>query len=253
MTGDNFLKEMYELPLEKRTLGPILAERAESEGDRPYLTFQGKTWSFAGTYERVVALARGLAARGIGKGDYLAIMLPNCAEFVFAWYAACLRGAAMVPINPQYRGFLLDAPLRETKTRGIVIHRDLVEALGTVDPDIYAGVEWVAIVGGKEGVVLPRGRAALVDFDELIEETGPHPEVACDFRDIHSVMYTSGTTGPSKGVLLSNGHFFSSACVFLRAVALTRDDILFTPLPLFHGLASRLGVLPAMMVGAHVV
>ena len=66
-------------------------------------------------------------------------------------------------------------------------------------------------------------------------------------------MYTSGTTGPSKGVLISNAQFFSSAMVFLRSVALTGEDVLFTPFPLFHGLASRLGVLPALMVGAHVV
>jgi crotonobetaine/carnitine-CoA ligase len=82
---------------------------------------------------------------------------------------------------------------------------------------------------------------------------GDEPEEPATYRDIHSVMYTSGTTGPSKGVLISNAQFFSSACVFLRAVGLTRDDVLFTPLPLFHGLASRLGVLPALMVGAHVV
>ena len=67
-------------------------------------------------------------------------------------------------------------------------------------------------------------------------------------------MYTSGTAaGPSKGVLISNAQFFSSAMVFLRSVALTGEDVLFTPFPLFHGLASRLGVLPALMVGAHVV
>lgn len=247
------LDDIYNLPLEERSLGPILRWRAKVDAERPYLTVAERTWSFSETNAEVRATARGLAARGIGKGDYLALMLPNCAEFVFTWYASCLRGAAMVPINPQYRGFLLDAPLRETRTRGIIIHHTLTEALATIDPEIYSGLEWIAVVGGAGKVDLPNGRARLIGFEDLKEPDGPDPEVECDYRDIHSVMYTSGTTGPSKGVLIANGHFFSSACVFLRAVALTRDDVLFTPLPLFHGLASRLGVLPAMMVGAHVV
>ena len=83
--------------------------------------------------------------------------------------------------------------------------------------------------------------------------SGDDPEVPCTFRDLQSVMYTSGTTGPSKGVMLPNGHFFSSTMTFMRALGINRDDVLFTPLPLFHGLASRLGVLPALMVGAQVV
>ncbi|MFZ9466999.1 MAG: AMP-binding protein [Burkholderiaceae bacterium] len=92
----------------------------------------------------------------------------------------------------------------------------------------------------------------LQPFDQLLLHEGSDPEVSCDHRDIQCIMYTSGTTGPSKGVIMPNGHFFASAMVFLRALGLTAEDILFTPLPLFHGLASRLGVLPCLMVGAQV-
>lgn len=247
------LDDIYNLPLEQRSLAPILRERAAREGDRPYLSFGGQTWSYRQTEAEVTAIARGLAARGIGCGDFLALLLPNCAEFVFGWYAACLRGAAMVPINPQYRGFILEAPLRETRARGIIVHHTLVEALHSLTPDVYQNLEWVAIVGDIDDVSLPAGSAELIRYEDLRAATGDDPAVECSYRDIHSVMYTSGTTGPSKGVMIPNGQFFSSACVFLRAVALTRDDVIFTPLPLFHGLASRLGVLPALMVGAHVV
>nr|WP_256515531.1 AMP-binding protein [Alsobacter ponti] len=245
--------DFYRLPLEHRSLGPILRHRATVDADRPYLTCAGRTYTFEETDRIVRSVARGLAMHGLGKDQFLAMMLPNCAEFVFTWYAACLRGAAMVPINPQYTGFLLGSPLRETKSRGIVIHRDLVGALATLDDADRASLEWIAVVGGHEGVAgLPDG-VQVMDFNDLVVPEGDEPEIASTYRDFHSVMYTSGTTGPSKGVLISNAQFFSSACVFLRAVGLTRDDVLFTPLPLFHGLASRLGVLPAMMVGAHVV
>ena len=110
------------------------------------------------------------------------------------------------------------------------------------------------MVGGTDGLSLPDGPGRYLDFHaDLLVANGEDPEVPCTFRDLQSVMYTSGTTGPSKGVMLPNGHFFSSTMTFMRALGITRDDILFTPLPLFHGLASRLGVLPALMVGAQVV
>lgn len=245
--------DIYKLPIERRTLAPFLAWRERHDGDRPYMTFGARTWTFGEAIGEVRNVARGLARLGIGHGDYLAMMLPNVPEFVLAWYAAVLRGAAFVPINPQYRGFLLDAPLRETRTKGIVIHAELFEALATLDPHVAKGLEWIAVVGPMQGLKPPLPHQRLIPFAELSVASGHDPVVEASYKDIHSVMYTSGTTGPSKGVLISNAQFFSSACVFLRSVAMTRDDVLFTPLPLFHGLASRLGVFPAMMVGAHVV
>jgi crotonobetaine/carnitine-CoA ligase len=231
------MSEMYRLPLARRVIGPILAERARADGDRPYLTLaeEGRTFTFAQTERIVRSVARGLKARGIKRGDRVAMLLPNGAEFVWTWYATALLGAPMVPINNTYSGALLEYVLADSGARGIVVHRDLAGALGTIAPEVRGKLEWVA------------------EVEDLLLPDGPDPEVPCDHRDIQSIMYTSGTTGPSKGVIIPNGHFFASAMVFLRALGLTRDDILFTPLPLFHGLASRLGVLPCLMMGAQVV
>jgi crotonobetaine/carnitine-CoA ligase len=231
------MSEMYRLPLERRVIGPILAERARTDGDRPYLTLadEGQTFTFAQTERIVRSVARGLKARGIKRGDRVAMLLPNGAEFVWTWYACALLGAPMVPINNTYSGALLEYVLADSGARGIVVHRDLASALDTIAPAVRGKLEWVA------------------EVEDLLLPDGPDPEVPCDHRDIQSIMYTSGTTGPSKGVIIPNGHFFASAMVFLRALGLTRDDVLFTPLPLFHGLASRLGVLPCLMMGAQVV
>ncbi len=244
---------MHDLPLEARTLAPILLERARTEGDRPYLTSGGRTYSFRETVTIVHGLARGLRRLGVEKGNHVALLLPNGAEFVFTWYACCVVGAVMVPINTSYTGQLLEYVLRDSGSRGLVVTRDLLPALATIPSDVRAGLAWSAVVGGVDELELPIGPGRYVDYESVIEMDGPDPTVPTDFRDVHCVMYTSGTTGPSKGVVMPNGHFFSSTCTFLRAVGLERDDVLFTPLPLFHGVGSRLGVLPAFMVGAHVV
>lgn len=244
--------EMVRLPLARRSIGWILAERARTDGPRPYLTADGVTYSFAETERIVRGVARGLASLGIARGDRVAMLLPNGAEFVWTWYATALLGAPMVPINSTYVGALLEYVLTDSGARGLVVHRDLVSALASVDARVRHGLEWIAVVGGTDDLPLPEGPHRWLAFDALAATPGADPEVPCDHRDVQSIMYTSGTTGPSKGVVMPNGHFFASAMVFLRALALTRDDVLFTPLPLFHGLASRLGVLPCLMMGAQV-
>lgn len=247
------MTDMYNLPLEQRVLGPILAEKARTEGTRPYMTVGGRTYSFAETDRTARAIGRGMKGLGVRKQDAVTMLLPNSAEFVLSWYACCVIGAVFVPINPSYTGYMLDYIIKDSGTRGLVVDRGLAPALLGVPTETLKKLDWVAIVGGKDDLVLHEGPGRYLDFEDLMVNGQDDPEVPCTFRDIHSVMYTSGTTGPSKGVILPNGHFFSSTCTFLRALRLDRNDVLFTPLPLFHGLASRLGVLPALMVGAHVV
>ncbi len=243
----------YTLPLEQRLLPPILAAQAIQERDRPYLTFEKRTWTFGETHETVRAVARGLRSLGVQKRESVALLLHNSADFVFSWYACTLVGAVFVPVNPSYTGYLLEYVLGDAGVRGLIVQRDLAPALATLSAEALARLQWVAVVGGIDGLQLPPGPGRYLDYATLPQATGPDPEVSTDFRDLQSIMYTSGTTGPSKGVMLPNAHFFGSSMTFLRALGLNRDDILFTPLPLFHGLASRLGVLPALMVGAHAV
>lgn len=247
------MTDMHNLPLEQRVLGPILAEKARTEGERPCMTVDGRTYSFAETDRLVRQLGRGLRKMGVRKQDMVTMLLPNSAEFVLTWYACCVVGAVMVPINPTYNGYMLDYILKDSGTRGLVVDRSLAPQLLSVPSETLKKLDWIAVVGGTEDLTLQSGPGRYLDFADMLVEGTEDPEVPCTFRDLHSVMYTSGTTGPSKGVMLPNGHFFSSTCTFLRALGLNRDDVLFTPLPLFHGLASRLGVLPALMVGAHVV
>ncbi|HEY5899774.1 MAG TPA: AMP-binding protein [Burkholderiales bacterium] len=243
----------YDVPLEQRRIGPLLALRAGADAERPFLTVGGRTWTFAEADKECRAVGRGLIARKVAAQECVAIMLPNCAEMVFTWFACALVRAVNVPINPALRGAMLETPFRDSAARGLVIHRDFVAAIETLSDEVRRRLEWVAVVGGSAGLQLPAGPAEYVDFDRLCIRDGPDPEREADFRDLQTVFYTSGTTGPAKGVQTINAHQFSAASGFLRAVGLEREDILFTPFPLFHGLAARLGVLPCLLVGAHAV
>lgn len=241
---------MHSLPLRERVLGPILRQVAEREADRIYLEADGRAFSFAETYANVRALSCSFRDLSLSKGDRVAVMLPNGAEFIFCWYACVNIGAVIVPINTTYTGALLEYLLRDSGSRGLVIAAEFLPALEAMGAETRAALDWVAVVG--EGAA-PAGPTRVLGYDELLAGDGADPEIACTFEDTQAIMYTSGTTGPSKGVVMPNGHFFSSTCTFLRGTDLQRDDVLFTPMPLFHGVASRLGALPCLMVGAKVV
>ena len=155
---------MYNLPLEKRVLGPILAEKARTEGDRPYMTVGGRTYSFAETDRLVRQLGRGMRQAGVRKQDLVTMLLPNCAEFVLSWYACCVIGAAMVPINTTYNGYMLDYILRDSGTRGLIVDRGLAPQLAGVPQETLAKLDWVAIVGGTSGLALPDGPGRYLDY-----------------------------------------------------------------------------------------
>lgn len=243
----------FDLPLERRVLGPILSERARTEGSRVYLRHEDRTFSFAETDAFARELARGLASAGIGRKDSVALLLPNCPEFVFSWFALSLLGAVMVPINTSYKQAMLDYVIRDSGVKGLITDRALLPALAGASAEILAQLEWVAVLGGTDAAELPQGTARFIDFDALRQRGEANAEVECDCADVNCVMYTSGTTGASKGAVLSNGAFFGGSLPVIGIVGLERDDVLFTPLPLFHGIAGRQGVYPCLLVGAQVV
>jgi len=182
------------------------------------------------------------------------LVLPNCAEFVFTWYACTLIGAAVVPVNVSLQGYLLEALINDAGVQGTVIHAAQFDELVRINPELKKLIPWTAVVGSQ---AMPARSDSGLDnvfaFAELILDQGADPEIAGDFRRIQVVSYTSGTTGPAKGVMIPNAQCFSSACTFMKLIGMTGDDILYAPLPLFHGLSSRMGVVPALVLGAHAV
>ena len=244
---------LYDLPLEQRNIGRFLRLRAAQDGDRPYLTFGAHTYTFAQTEQRCRDLARGLARRGIGDGSRVLLLLPNCVEFVFTWYACSLLGATIVPLNTNLKGFLLEAQVEDARAEAVIVTDTLLPALDSMRAEFKLKMPWLAVVGDARGAEAIVTRDRIVPFDELYVRDDADPEVAADFRRIQMISYTSGTTGPSKGVMLPDALTFTSACTFMRLSGMTRDDILYSPLPLFHGLSSRMCALPALVLGAHAV
>ena len=138
----------HDVQLAERTIGFHLRRRRDESGDRRFLVVGERTWTFREADSDARAFARGLQREGINRGDHVVLMLPNCAEFVLAWFGISLIGAVTIPIDPRQSGTLLEYKLGDARPRCLVIARELLPALATVTADSMASVACLIIVDG---------------------------------------------------------------------------------------------------------
>ncbi len=238
-----------DLAWEDRVLGALVARQARLHGDRPFLVFRDRQVTFSELDARSSAAAHHLARLGIGHGDRVAIMLPNCPEYLYLWFGLARLGAIEVPLNTAHRGDLLGYMLEQAEVRLVVIQDALLDRLEQI-PERLSRVERVVVA--SESGRLPSSALGrpLVPLAEVLEGTHAAPDVTVKPSDIFCFMFTSGTTGPSKAAMLPHAAATAFIPVHLEACGYTTEDVLYTCLPLFHGNAQMLSTVPALVAGA---
>ena len=253
-----------EYPLEERTVGRILARASAELGDAPLVVeVGGGTISYREMDERATRIARGLAALGIEKGDPVLFMMPDGIDLAALFCGLSRRGAPEVPINLAYRGAFLRRIVNDSLARTIVIDAGFLERLDAVAGELESLER--CIVYPELPDALPEriaGRFETLPFAALEEESGivtdgdggTALEDAPTYRDLIGIMYTSGTTGASKGVMVCHAHAYRYAWNVTRNHAVGRGDRYYSAgLPLFH-IAGQWGVLyGSMLRGATVI
>jgi carnitine-CoA ligase len=223
-----------------------LRRRAELHPDRPFLAWQHEPyWSYAAVDAAVARLAGGLRALGVEPGDTVAIMLPNSLELLLSWFAANFLGAVEVPVNVNDRGIFLEHVLSDSRARVLVTHDSLLAEIEACRPRLPA-LATVVVVGSPR--LVPG--LTVIGYDEVAAAPPVAGPAQLDYRDLMAILYTSGTSGPAKGVMMSYGHSCVSARPFIDAVGLTEDDVFFICMPLFHSNAQIIQLLPALLTGA---
>lgn len=243
---------VFNVPLNERLIGFFLEKQSRLIGEKTFLELGANSWTFLEVYENSIAVAKGLLKFNVKVQTSVIVILPNCVEMVFTWFGCSLVRVINIPINPNLIGGILARPFIDSKAEIIIIHSDYLKILKTLPENIIAQIKKIVVVGmwNQENDT----EAQMFPFDEWLEDAKKQPNLVVDpsYKDIQTIFYTSGTTGPAKGVQTTNAHQFSAACGFIRVVDLHHKDILFTPFPLFHGFAARLGVLPCLIVGAKI-
>ncbi|MFK4524155.1 crotonobetaine/carnitine-CoA ligase [Bradyrhizobium japonicum] len=215
-------------PPSDRILSTILTRQAERYGERVLLVAGETRWSFAQTAAIAAASAQTLVDAGIRPGDRVALMCSNRPEFLQVYLGCAWLGAIAVPINSALRGFQLSHIFRNSRPALLVVEAQFVDAIESVE----AGVDlpprtW--IVGAAAGAV--DARLSAVPLPAL---GAAAPAGAVRPGDTVAILYTSGTTGPAKGVCCPQAQLFWWGIYSARALGIREGDVLFTTLPLFH-------------------
>lgn len=241
-------------PREQWILPNILEHQAVHRADRPFVSWQddGRPYSFAEVNATVNRLAHGFAAAGVKKGDKVGILLPNCLEFIFAWFALAKLGAVEVGISDAYKGAFLAHPIRLAGSKLLISTAELAARLVEIEDDIPS-LEAVYLVGQSAADELRFKRIAVRPFGDLYSANTANPGIAVRPQDPAAVLMTSGTTGASKGVVMPHSQFYFFAEEDVQLMRLRETDVYMTGFPLFHGNAQFLTVYPCLIAGAHVV
>lgn len=219
-------------PREVCVLREALERHAADRGDDVYAVFEdGGAWTFATTRSLVRATAAGLQRLGVRQGDRVLIMLPNGAMALRTMFAANWLGAVMVPVNTAYRGALLEHVIADAGAAVAVVDPALLDRVlavpaGRLRAIVVAAPE--APGGAPEGIAL-HDAAVLLDPSHEPEP----PERPIEPWDTQSIIFTSGTTGRSKGVLSSYAHGYTA--MNPATWTCTRaDDRHLLHMPVFH-------------------
>ncbi len=244
---------MLDQPKTSWTLLAAVREQAKTYGDRIFCTFyDGSELTFSGFETESDRLASGLADLGVGPGDRVMALAYNSKAFLLLWIATQKRGAIFVPLNTELKGAFLDHQIRNSEPRVLFVDAELRPSLDTASV-AEVPIETLVVIGG-DAPALPGIRYCTF---ESVMDTAPR---GADIQpaapqDICTIMYTSGTTGPSKGVLMPQGHCLVFGANMARAFGLTEQDKMFICMPFFHAMGLTIQFVGCLVAGTpvHVV
>lgn len=241
-------------PYPQRTLLDSLADLARDRPDAAAVLFKGATRSWSDLQRESDALAVALAGLGAKRGDIVALLLPNCPQFLVAQFAIWKIGGVVAPLNPIYTEHELEGPLREHGIEILVTLTRFYERVKRVQPktalrtiiatnikDYFPPLLRLLFTVAREKRDGDRVTLAAADYryaDLIQRHRGARPGDSGVSPDDHAVLLMSGgTTGTPKGVLGRHNAYTMTGLqveAWTRSVMGRGDSVIFAPLPLFH-------------------
>lgn len=230
------------------TINDALRRAVKEHAQRLFLDVQGDRYSYADLDHEACRLANGLRGLGVEKGDRVATILDNNFDAVVMWFAINKLGAISVPVNTAYKGEFLRHQLADAGAAVIVAEQDYAQRVAVIADQLSA---FTTLVYRGEQPALELNQAVLA-IEEIRSTDGSDPDVEVAPTDLAMLIYTGGTTGPSKGCMITHNYACNEARQMVVCLGRRPESFTWTPLPMFHLNAIVTTVLCNLMLGAKV-
>jgi crotonobetaine/carnitine-CoA ligase len=219
---------LRDLPAGDRTLPALLERQAEAYGQRLLFRYDTTSLTYADVRQLAAQSAGRLRAAGVETGDRVAAMCANGTALFELILGCAWTGAIAVPINTASRGAQLEHVLRNCGARLLLTDEEQLEDLIHLPEDVPVERIWTS---GRPSAPIPTAARLVTEQPPLAEPLPPHHSRP---GDTAAILYTSGTTGPSKGVCCPHAQLYWWGVLVSESLAIGEGDVLYTCLPLFH-------------------
>jgi long-chain acyl-CoA synthetase len=237
------------MPASPATLAEVVRDVVRRDGAKPAIIFQDNPIRYADLDAAIERAANGLAARGIGHGDRVAILLPNIPQFIIAYYAVQRVGGVVVPVNVLYKAEEIAYVLNDSEAKALFVYELFYPSAAEALPGAPSVTDIIFVGTGETP-------AGMTSWSALTDGSAPErAPVTVAPQDLATICYTSGTTGRSKGAMLSHRNFIANCeqCDHIPGVGVQADDRMLLVLPLFHIYGMNVCMTAALRAGGTIV
>jgi crotonobetaine/carnitine-CoA ligase len=234
----------------ERLLGRCLRRQADKIPDDLFVRWNEERWSYGRANQLANASARAFCELGVARGETVAFLLDTCPDWIWTTLGLNKLGAVWVPTNTDYKGAWLRESLEDSRARVLVADAPLIERALLACNGVLPFER--VIVRGKLPVGLP-GRIEAIPFEQLAQAPGAEPDDAeLYYGDTAAILWTSGTTGKSKGVMQSHNVWLRAALDGANNSGLREGEVIYSCLPMYQSAAWVANVYRALVCGVPV-
>ncbi len=241
----------------KTTINDVMKNKADTRGDKVFLTYirdfdKGidEKYTYLDMHLQSNRVANGLLKLGVDKSTGISLMEINSPEFLFTLFATFKLGAYVVLINTALKGATLEYIMDHSDSEILIIHWSMLESYMTIKEQLPKIKHVIIDINEAPGdFKMPNG---MISLQEVMKASDDDIESDIDFDEKCMLMYTSGTTGPPKATTFFYKKYIAGLSLTTYAglasiLGVTKDDVYYTCLPLFHGNALQLTTLPGIV------